>query len=312
MGSAMMSPRLRQGRWLAAVLALAALVPMGAAQADATLDRIQARQKVVIGVTLPGGRFGSIDPATQQPAGFTVELARDVARQLGVTLETVHVSAANRVQFLLQGKVDILVATMALTEERAAILSYAPTPYYETGGVGVVPRDSAIQRWEDVRDQPVCLSQGSNFAKPLATEYGADVKGFKTSAESLLALRGGNCVTAVHDGTNMYPLLASHPEWKDYRLITPELIPSPWVAWARKGETDTVARLDAIVQGWHRTGWLIDTEQRLGITPPSPLLAALHRQATAAAPGGTPSAGTPAAGTPAAGAPNASRVTPRP
>lgn len=272
------SPRRHRLAHTLATLAGAAslLASSGAAQADATLDKIKSRHKVVVGVMLSGGPFGSIDPATQKPIGWNVELAQDIARQLGVELETVQVQPSNRVQLLQQGKVDLLIAGMEWTQERNEILSFAPTPFYRVGGVAVVPNDSAIHRWEDLRGKEVCLSQGSNYAKPLTESYGAAVKGFKGSSESLLALRGSNCAAAVHDATLIYPLLTNNPEWKGYRAVSPQLIPGNSVVWTRKGEQETAAAIDKIVQGWHRSGWLIATEKKLNITPPSGALIELH------------------------------------
>ena len=259
-----------------ALFAVTGVLTTGTAHADATLDKIKQRHKVVVGVLLSGGPFGSIDPSNQKPLGWNVELAQDIARQLGVELETVQVQPSNRVQLLQQGKVDILIAGMEWTQERNEILSFAPTPFYKVGGVAILPKDSSIQRWEDLRGKEVCLSQGSNYAKPLTTEYGASVKGFKSSAESLLALRGSNCVAAVHDATLLQPLVNGNPEWKNYRTLTPELIPGNSVVWARKGEQDTVAAVDKIIQGWHKSGWLITTEKKLNITPASSALVELH------------------------------------
>ena len=261
-----------------AVAGAAILLAASSAHADATLDKIKSRHKVVIGVMLSGGPFGSIDPSNQKPVGWNVELAQDIARQLGVELETVQVQPSNRVQLLQQGKVDLLIAGMEWTQERNEILGFAPTPFYRVGGIAIVPADSPIRRWEDLRGKEVCLSQGSNYAKPLANDYGATTKGFKGSSESLLALRGGNCVAAVHDATLLNPLVATNPEWKNYRTITPELIPGNSVVWTRKGEQDTAAAIDKIVQGWHKSGWLIATEKKLGITPPSPALPELHNK----------------------------------
>jgi polar amino acid transport system substrate-binding protein len=249
-----------------------------AAHADATLDKIKQRNKIVAGVMLSGGPFGSIDPATQKPVGWNVELARDIARQLNVELETVQVQPSNRVQLLQQGKVDILIAGMEVTSERASILGYAPTPFYKVGGTAIFPAASDIRSWNDLKGKVVCLSQGSNYAKPLTSEIGATVKGFKSSSESLLALRGGNCAAAVHDGTLLNPLASGNPEWKDYRTLTPELIPGDSVVWVRKGEDDAAAAIDKVVQDWHRSGWLITTEKRLNITPASPALRELHEK----------------------------------
>lgn len=260
-------------------LAVSALLTIatGWAHADATLDKIKQRGKVTIGVLVNGGPFGSIDPATQQLVGWNPELARAVAKGLGAEAELVQVQTATRVQFLQAGKVDLLIASMELNPERAETLGYAPTPFYRVGGTAAVRKDSGITKWDDLRGKPVCVSQGSSFAKPLANDYGAQVQGFKSSSDSLLALKGGACVAAVHDSTLIHPLLRNNPEWSQYSApIATEILPAPSVVWTRKGEADTIAAVDRVVQDWHRTGWLIATEKRLGIEPPNPLLPELQ------------------------------------
>lgn len=265
-------------------VATALLLVSGPAHADATLDKIKQRGKVSIGVLVNGGPFGSIDPANQQLVGWNPELARAVAKGLGVEADLVQVQTATRVQFLQAGKVDLLIASMELNPDRAEILGYAPTPFYRVGGTAAVRKDSGITKWEDLRGKPVCVSQGSSYAKPLANDYGATVQGFKSSSDSLLALKGGNCVAAVHDSTLIHPLLRSNPEWAQYTApIATEVLPAPSVVWTRKGEADTIAAVDKVVQDWHRSGWLIATEKRVGIEPANPLLPELQTKFKATA-----------------------------
>jgi polar amino acid transport system substrate-binding protein len=265
-------PRPTLHRALRALTFLAAF-GASAAHADATLDRIHQRHKIVIGVILSGPPFGSLDPATQKPLGFNIDLANDVAKRLGVDVELTPVQPSNRVQFLQQGKVDALIANMEVTKERAEIFSYPPTPFEEIGGALITRKDSGIKTWNDVRGKPVCVSQGSNYTKPLAEQYGAQVKAFRGQPESLLALRGNNCVAAVHVAPTLRLLVARNPDWKDYTIpVSNELIPSPSVIWVRKGETDTQNALEKIVQDWHRSGWLIDTERKNGMQPSQAVL----------------------------------------
>jgi polar amino acid transport system substrate-binding protein len=230
------------------------------ASADATLDRIKGRGKLTVGVILSGAPFGYIDPASQEQKGYNVDLAKALAADLGVELETVTVTPPNRVQFLQQGKVDILIANMQYTEDRAKILDYVPTPYDRAGGAAVVRKDSGLKDWADLKGKPVCISQGSNYAQPLAEEYGAIVKGLPSQPESLLALQGGNCVAAVHVGATVGLLLVDRAdEWKDYAIPFPtELIPSDSVIWLRKGEIDTQAALDNSVKKLHASGKLLE------------------------------------------------------
>ena len=257
--------------------ALVSLAASTAVQADATLDKIEQRHLLAVGVLLSGGPFGGIDPSTQKPRGLNVELAQELGRQLNVEVQLVPVLPANRVQFLQQGKVDLLIANMEWTPERGEILGFVPTPFYRVGGTAAVLKDSKITRWEDLKGQPVCTSQGSSYIKPL-TELGVELKAFKSSSESLLALRGSNCVAAVHDATLINPLIADNPEWQGYRALSPELNPAPSVIWTRRGESDTQARLDPIVKELHRSGWLIDAQTRNRISPASPALVELQKQ----------------------------------
>ncbi|WP_313554789.1 transporter substrate-binding domain-containing protein [Agrobacterium cavarae] len=230
------------------------------ASADATLDRIKGRGKLTVGVILSGAPFGYIDPASQEQKGYNVDLAKALAADLGVELETVTVTPPNRVQFLQQGKVDILIANMQYTEDRAKILDYVATPYDRAGGAAVVRKDSGLKDWADLKGKPVCISQGSNYAQPLAEDYGAIVKGLPSQPESLLALQGGNCVAAVHVGATVGLLLVDRAdEWKDYAIPFPtELIPSDSVIWLRKGEIDTQEALDNSVKKLHASGKLLE------------------------------------------------------
>ncbi|MDR2452411.1 MAG: transporter substrate-binding domain-containing protein [Candidatus Accumulibacter sp.] len=239
-------------------------------QADATLDRIKSRGTVVVGVVLSGPPYGYVDPVTQRQAGLNVDLAADIARRLGVKLETVAVTPANRVQFLQQGKVDLLIPNMQLNPERAEIMGYVPTPYGDAGGGFITRKGSGITQWKDLKGKTVCVSQGSNYAKPLAEEYGANVRGMPSQPDSLLALKAGSCFASVHDSAPLHLLVEENPEWKDFELpIATDLIPLPSVIWVRKGEKDTEKVLDGFVQDWYRTGWLFEVthKNRIPITP---------------------------------------------
>lgn len=236
------------------------LVGAGSAHADATLDKIKARGKLTVGVILSGAPFGFIDPKTQEQKGLNVDVAKALAAGLGVELETQTVTPPNRVQFLQQGKVDILIANMQYTEERAKTLAYVPTPYDRVGGAAVGRKDSGIKDWADLKGKTACVSQGSNYTQPLIEEYGAQVKALPSQPESLLALKGGNCEVAVHvSGTVSLMLEDRAEEWKDYAIVIPsDLIPSDSVIWLRKGESDTQAALDNIVRELHVSGKLIE------------------------------------------------------
>ena len=262
---------------IAISLALAAAAAAaGAAHADATLDKVKERGTITIGVLANGGVFGSLDPATQQLVGWNPELARESGQGLGEGGTGAgpdrHAHAVPH--FGQGGPADRVHGTEPGTRRDPGLRAHAVLPSRRRGGHAEEQRHRQV---EDLRGKPVCVSQGSSFARPLSADYGAQVKGYKSSSDSLLALRGGQCVAAVHDSTLIHPLLRNNPEWADYHApIATEVLPANSVVWTRKGEADTIAAVDKVVQDWHRSGWLIATEKRLGIEPPQPLLEALH------------------------------------
>lgn len=253
---------------LALALAAATAMAAGAAHADATLDRIKQRGRIAIGIDGASPPFGLLDPATGKVGGFQTELGADLARRLGVSLETVPVTAATRVQFLQAGKVDLLIANIQWTQERSEILSYAPTPYNLVGGAAMVSKQSGIKRWEDLKGKVACVSQGSNFAKPLHETYGAVVKGLRNIPESLLALKGGSCDASVHIQPALYETLhgPNGGQWSGFELATADqLIPSPTVIWTRRGEAETRAFVDGAIRDWLKTGLLVREAERFGV-----------------------------------------------
>ncbi|SFV04421.1 polar amino acid transport system substrate-binding protein [Methylobacterium sp. 174MFSha1.1] len=244
----------------AAALLAALLAGVSGASADSTLDRIKAKGKFTVGVILSGAPFGYIDPKTQEQKGFNIDLARALAEKLGVALDTVTVTPPNRVQFLQQGKVDALLANMQVTEDRAKIMDFPPTVFDRAGGAAIGRKDSGIKDWTDLKGKPVCVSQGSNFTQPLIEQYGAVVKGLPSQPESLLALKGGTCVIAVHTGATLGLMLEDRAdEWKDYGILIPtEIVPADSVVWIRKGEKDTSAALDKALRELIASGKLLE------------------------------------------------------
>ena len=273
-------PLQRTASRLTTLLLPLALLASPSAHADATLDKIKQRGKLSVGVDGVSPPFGVMDPATGKTGGYQYQLAADIARRLGVALETVSVTASTRVQFLQTGKVDLLVANIQWTKERNDTLSFAPTPYDLIGAGALVAKSSGIKRWEDLRGKVACVSQGSNFAKPLAESYGAVVKGLRGIPESLLALKGGTCDASVHVYPALYQTLHGDgsDQWKDFTLATEDqLIPSPTVVWMRKGETDTQAFVDQAIQDWHRSGFLLRQARQWGV--PDKWIASRHELA---------------------------------
>ena len=178
-----MIPRRHLGGMLGALTALA-LFAISTRTADADqLSTIKSHGTLIVGVKADYPPFGFRAPSGEIE-GIEPSLAADVAKRLGVKLELVPVTAANRMQFLQQGKIDLMIATMSDTPERRSIVDIIEPDYYASGYNVMPPKSMNIDAWADLNGKKVCLIQGSYYNKELQEKDGAQVSAFPGTAEA--------------------------------------------------------------------------------------------------------------------------------
>ena len=252
---------------LAATLCLALGATAALGQAD-TLASVKQKGKIVVGVKADYKPFGYTDPSGKI-VGLEIDLAQDVAKGLGVQLELVPVIAANRMEFLKQGRIDLMIATMAYKPDRAEVIGI-PQPFYYAGAANVfAKKSSGLKTWADLKGKPVCGIQGAYYNRRTGEEFGAQLVVFKGVTEAMAALEAGNCVGTVFDTTYFAGL--SDPKWADYAMVLPSIDPEPWGLGVRKEDTKFAAYMSDVVKSWHKTGFILDLEKKWGI-PQSPFL----------------------------------------
>lgn len=140
----------------AVALALAGTA-LGAA-AD-TLKDIQARKKLLVAIDLSVPPYGMTD-AKMEPQGADVDVARALARDMGVPLEIVQVSGPNRIPFLMTGKADLVISSFAVTPERAKVVAFS-APYSVNQLVIGASRGVAIARLDDLKGKRIAVVRGN-------------------------------------------------------------------------------------------------------------------------------------------------------
>jgi polar amino acid transport system substrate-binding protein len=264
-------------RILAAVAALAVAATPAAAQ---TLDKIKQRGVLVVGSKADYKPFGFRDPSGTI-VGLEPDMAKDVADRLGAKLELEPVVSSNRMQFLQQGKIDLMIATMNDTAERRKIVGIVEPDYYASGVNVFAIKKAGLKSWEQLKDQKICGIQGAWYNKPVAEKYGADIVAFKGQTEAETALLQGNCVGWVYDDTAFFERLAD-PKWAAYEMPLETIMAEPWGLAVKLEERDGSwgQFMAKTVTDWHRSGKLIELEKKWNI-PPSAFLKKMHEQAMA-------------------------------
>ncbi len=244
---------------LRALLAGSLLALTSHAMADA-VDDIKARGTLLVGGKTDYKPFGYREPSGKI-VGFSVDLAQRVADKLGVKLEIVPTTAANQLQFLEQGKVDIIIAAMNDTPERRKVVYIVEPGYYASGASVLAPKSANIHKWEDLKGLKVCAAQGAYFNREVQERYGADIIAFKAPTEAYNALRNGNCSAFVYDD-NTLTLKLEDPEWASYEVPLKSIMPQPVAMAVRLGEERFHALLTSLSTEWYKTGVIAQLEDK--------------------------------------------------
>jgi polar amino acid transport system substrate-binding protein len=240
------------------------ILGVNAAGAD-VLDDIKKKGVLVVGTKADYRPFGFLDPSGNI-VGFEPDLAADVAKRLGVKLELVPVVASNRIQFLQQGKIDMMIATMSDTPERRKIVDIIEPNYYGSGLNVFAPKSAGLRSWEGLRGKKVCLIQGAFYNKELQEKYGVDGVAFPGTAEVYTALKNGNCVAFAYDDTAIVGEMQK-PEWSAYEMPLDSILFVPWGLAVKQGEKGLADMMAKTAVEWHKTGFIQDLEKKWGIKP---------------------------------------------
>ena len=150
--------------------------------------------------------------------GLEIDLAKDVARRLDVGIELVPVVASNRMEFLAQGKIDLLIATMGDTAQRREVVGMIEPAYYAGGTNVLAPKSADLSAWQDLKGKDVCAIQGAYYNKRVSQEYEPNLVAFAGIPEATAALQNRNCVAFLYDNTWIESQLAGDPQWADYEM----------------------------------------------------------------------------------------------
>ena len=249
----------------ATAIAFSATAATAAQCTNDAWNKVMQRGKVVIGVKAdykPWG-FRNSDGSL---VGMEIDMAQDVADAMGVSLELVPVQSSNRMQFLEQGKIDMMIATMSDRKDRREIVGIVGPNYYTSGTNVMSPTALGLTNWEDLRGKPVCGKQGAFYNTVVEERYGAEIIAFTGNAEAKQALRDKKCIAWVYDDSSIMSDLSSG-NYPDFEMPLASEDDNPWGLAVPKAEEDCVFGkfMSGMQYNWHRSGRLIELEAKWGI-----------------------------------------------
>ncbi|ESR26211.1 transporter substrate-binding domain-containing protein [Lutibaculum baratangense] len=249
------------------LVAFGAMLALGAVSASAdVMQDVKNRGKLVVGVKADYKPFGFRDPSGAV-VGIEPDLAADVAERLGVELELVPVISANRIEFLQQGKIDLLIATMSDKPERRAVVQAIDPPYYSDSVNILAAKKANLTSWEDLNGAPLCATTGAWYDKDVAQQYVAQIVAFDGSEKPLFALQQGQCVGYLYDQTFIQGKLLED-QWKaDFAMPLEGVMEAPWIIAVAQGEDEMKTFMEETTMEWMKDGTIIELEEKWGIEP---------------------------------------------
>lgn len=226
----------------------AALLALGLSQGPAAADQLQDildRGRIAIGVPQDFAPFGSVGPDLQ-PEGYDVDVARLIAENLGVEVEIVAVSSANRIPYLQSGQIDLVVSSLGATPERAKSIwfsaAYAPffSAVYAAPGV-------AIASPADLGGKSLAVTRGAVedlLISELAPE-GTQIRRYEDNATTIAAYLSGQAEVLVTGNVVAAQIMRDNA---DARMESKFLLrESPCFIGLRQGEVGLLQWLNVFI-----------------------------------------------------------------
>jgi polar amino acid transport system substrate-binding protein len=139
--------------------AAAALMLAAASALAGRIEDIKARGYVRIGVSLGGEPVGFRN-ASNEPVGYDVDVARQLAAKLGVPVRFSDVSGDARISMLMSKQLDLVVANVSITPQRARVVAFSIP--YNLAGLRVIAQKSAhIRTLADLNGKRVVVGRGT-------------------------------------------------------------------------------------------------------------------------------------------------------
>jgi len=140
---------------LAAVLMTATAVPAQAGR----IEEIKARGYVRVGVSLGGEPIGFRDERSE-PVGYDVDVAKQLAARFGVPVRFSDVSGDARISMLRSGQLDLVVANVSITPQRATVVDFS-IPYNAAGLRVIAQKSARIKSLADLNGKRVVVGRGT-------------------------------------------------------------------------------------------------------------------------------------------------------
>lgn len=217
----------------------------GAATDSKAIAKIKERGKLLVGVKYDTRLFGLKDPATGKVDGFDVDISKAIAKKIlgdENAIELKEVTSKTRIPMLNNGEIDMVVATMTITEERKKEVDFSDV-YFQAGQSLLVKKGSPITGLESVtKDTKILGSKGATSIKNIKEKVpGVTVLEFDNYQDAFSALKAGQGDALTTDDAILYGMASQDP---GFEVVGKPFTDEPYGIAVQKGNTDVVQAIN--------------------------------------------------------------------
>jgi len=227
-------------------LLLLALFALPLAAAADTLDDIKSRGSLRVGME-PGYMPFELTNQKGEIIGFDVDMAKRLAKKLGVELELVSTAWDGIIPSLMTSKFDVIMSGMTITDERSKVVDFA-NPYIIIGQTALIRKDLAgeVKSWKDLDNPKYKIASklgttGEIAAKKMLPE--AQYFSYETEHEGIMETVNGKVDAFIYDSP--YNAVAFAEKGQGKLVFLDQPFTEEPLGWAvRKGNPQFLALLN--------------------------------------------------------------------
>ncbi len=184
---------------------------MSYTDANGLLKDVLEKGKLVAGMEGDWAPWSYHDTETDEVIGFDADTARAIGEKLGVEVEIVEAPWESLFAGLDDGRYDIVVNGVEVTDERSEKYDFSePYAYIHTALV-VRTDNEDIKSFEDLAGKKTVNSIGSTYME-LAESYGASAAGVSTLNDTIQNVIDGRADATLNADVSIYDYLNQQPD----------------------------------------------------------------------------------------------------